>query len=509
MNPQMMKAAQDMMAKMSPDDMQRMMEMSKNMDPSMMQQAQQMMMNPDFAKTAESAMQNMSADDIKARMNSMPPQLPSKPAVPVSVAQRLRSSAMVVPEDMLELVEEAETQKQLGNKQFKEADFGKAILSYKQGSKALDSVLLKDKLSGADKQAVLELHDALHLNSANCRLKTEDWAAAVQDCDVVLKRGKNRKAFFHRGKAYLKQEQLEEAHSDLKAAADMDRTDLTVAELLRDVEKRLGVFPSGAPARAPSAASSSDTTAASSTVTTATPPARPDGMPKRPDGAPDFEKVEKMLDEISPDQMKAQAAMLENMNPDQLRHMAPQLAGMDSAQIKAMTQMMSNMDPTAMKSMAKMASQMGGGMPGLGGSSSASTGNGQASASGSGSSVTPRAPQSLSEGMDMMSNMSPEMMKAGVEMMKNMDPKVIGQMMGREFSEAEAEKMKDMMSNMTPEQMEKWMGRAQWAAKYLQKPLALFRRAKGYVGDVNPTYVLAALLCFFAVLLFGHLSEMF
>eukprot|EP00965_Chrysotila_dentata_P163312 5394141-Pleurochrysis_carterae.AAC.1 len=45
--------------------------------------------------------------------------------------------------------------------------------------------------------------DALQLNSSNCRLKLEEWPAAVEACSEVLARGDNRKAFFQRGKAHV------------------------------------------------------------------------------------------------------------------------------------------------------------------------------------------------------------------------------------------------------------------------------------------------------------------
>ena len=127
--------------------------MSKNMDPSMMAQAQQMMSNPAMAAQAQAAMQNMSADDLRARMNSVPtPAAPPKPAAPVSAVQKLKSSAMVVPDEVLEAVEEAEKLKAAGNASFKAQDFKKAISSYKQGATLLDPVLKEEQATGTDKQ---------------------------------------------------------------------------------------------------------------------------------------------------------------------------------------------------------------------------------------------------------------------------------------------------------------------------------------------------------------------
>ena len=106
MNPEMMKTAQDMMSKMSPEDMQKMMKMQQQMmsNPAMMQQAQQMMSNPAMAQQAMNQMENMSGDDLKSRLNQASAALPAAaPAAPVSVLAKLKASAMEVPDELLEL----------------------------------------------------------------------------------------------------------------------------------------------------------------------------------------------------------------------------------------------------------------------------------------------------------------------------------------------------------------------------------------------------------------------
>ena len=55
-----------------------------------------------------------------------------------------------------------------------------------------------------------------------------------------------------------------------------------------------------------------------------------------PNGMPDPVAMEKMLDQITPEQMAQQAEMLENMDEAQLKAMAPQLGGMDPSMMKGM-----------------------------------------------------------------------------------------------------------------------------------------------------------------------------
>jgi tetratricopeptide (TPR) repeat protein len=198
--------------------------MSKNMDPSMIAQAQAMMSNPAMAQQAQQAVANLSAEEIQSRMGSLG-SAPALPAKPASVVAQLRASAMSIPDDVLELIEEAEGFKLEGNNKFKAGEFEAAASRYRQGCRLIDSVLGNKALSGGDKKAVIELLDACQLNTANCKLKLEDWDGAKQMAEVVLGRGENRKALFRRGQAYQNMGRLHEARADLIKAAAMDPQD--------------------------------------------------------------------------------------------------------------------------------------------------------------------------------------------------------------------------------------------------------------------------------------------
>ena len=336
MNPEMMKMAQEMMQKMSPEDMQRMMEMQKNMDPSMMAQAQQMMSNPAMQQQAAAAMKNMTPDQMKAQMDAAQAKLngpggalprPTAAAPAKSCLEKLKASVMSVDEAILASVEQAEGSKATGNTKFKAGDHAAAAEAYQHGAGLLAEPL--GKLSGGDAAAVRELKHACHTNCANCLLKLERWEAAVAECDVVLGHGPNRKALFRRAQALEKLDQDEEARAGFQQALKMEE-DATVRACLVALEARMGVDDE------PDAASEAAPAAAAPAAPMMPRPGMP-GMPGMgPNGMPDPVAMEKMLDQITPEQMAQQAEMLENMDEAQLKAMAPQLGGMDPSMMKGM-----------------------------------------------------------------------------------------------------------------------------------------------------------------------------
>ena len=81
-NPEVMKQAQEMMAKMTPAQREKMMEMQRNMSPEMLQAAQRNMasMNPDMMKQAMQGgnfersleqMENMSPEEMERRTSAV------------------------------------------------------------------------------------------------------------------------------------------------------------------------------------------------------------------------------------------------------------------------------------------------------------------------------------------------------------------------------------------------------------------------------------------------------
>ncbi|EOD16219.1 hypothetical protein EMIHUDRAFT_470443 [Emiliania huxleyi CCMP1516] len=471
MNPEMMKAATDMMSKMSPEEMNQMMEMTKKMDPSMMAQAQAMMNNPAMAAQAQQAMQNLSPQELKSRMAGASAAMGGAPAAPKpkSAVEQLKGSSMVIDEEVLSHVERAEALKLKGNTHFKAAEYEAAIGEYEQGCALAEEAIRE--LSGVDEKArphrpaardrapprcfrglargtcrgaVIELLHACHLNTASCRLKLRQWGEAVEAANTVLRDGPHRKALFRRGQAYQQLARLDEARTDLKKAqrrrpapaAAMDRSDATVAAALAEVEKALGVEPSPPPAAPPAAAAA------------ARPP--PGGVPTKPDGSPDYAQMEATG-------RRRGAEMMQNMDPAQLAAMNPQFAGMDPAQAR---------EPSLLS----------------GRSHSPPFGAAEAP-------PRPLSPSATSPADQGDANMSPEMMQAGMDMVANMDPAALAdmaKMMGMDAGQAS--KLQDTMANMSKEDLAKWTGRAQTVARWTAKPLALYRKVSSLVP---PTYLLA------------------
>jgi tetratricopeptide (TPR) repeat protein len=526
MNPEMMKAAQDMMSKMSPEDMQKMQKMQQEMmkNPAMMQQAQQMMSNPAMAQQAAAQMKNMSSDDVRKQMDQAGSMLGSGAGLPGSpapapaktVVERLKESAMSVPDDIVETVEEAENAKLLGNKRFKAQDWKGAAGKYTQGAAAVDKALAGGSLSGADKKAVCELKEACHLNLANCRLKLCEWDAAISECDTVLKSGENRKARFRRGDALRELGRLEDARDDMAKAVKMDPSDTVVLGKLKAIKAQLGEEDDD-PLVEDVEEVDTSTGSSGGGSSSSRAPAMP-AMPGAPGGPPmpDPEQMEKMLDQITPEQMEQQMNMLDSMSPEALKAMGmPE--GVDASQLKMMKDMMKGMDKDSMKGMAKMAAQMRPQMEAMrAGASGSGGGGGSSSAAGGASGLPAGMPDmdnmSLDGGVDMLKNMNPDMMKAGMDMMKNMDPKMMKQMskmMGREIDEGQMEQMQNMMSNMSPEDMQKWAGRAQKMAGFASKPLGAYRACRAWAAKLGAVGALGVLGGLLGVLWIGHVTDTF
>ena len=128
----------------------------------------------------------------------------------------------------------------------------------------------------------------------------------------------------------------------ISKARDLDPSDTIVAGMLKDVEGKLGIESIATPAaKAPAPAPASSA---------------PAGMPGMPS---DPAEMERMLDQITPEQMQQQAAMLESMDPAQLQAMGPQFAGMDPSMVKSMSKMMGReIDESQLEQMQKMMSGM-------------------------------------------------------------------------------------------------------------------------------------------------------
>ena len=180
MNPQMMAQAQEMMAKMSPEDIRRMQEMTRNLDPNMMRTMQQQMAsNPQLMAQAQAHMANLTPEQLRAQMaeaaNLTPEQMrmqaemsarmagvglpPATPAAPKSAADALRASPVSVPPGIVAQVDDAERLKANGNKRFAAQDYDGAIAKYDAALAALTASGYEAELTAANLAAVNALAD--------------------------------------------------------------------------------------------------------------------------------------------------------------------------------------------------------------------------------------------------------------------------------------------------------------------------------------------------------------
>eukprot|EP00931_Biecheleriopsis_adriatica_P117115 TRINITY_DN92664_c0_g1_i1.p1 TRINITY_DN92664_c0_g1~~TRINITY_DN92664_c0_g1_i1.p1 ORF type:complete len:579 (+),score=192.71 TRINITY_DN92664_c0_g1_i1:152-1738(+) len=210
----MMKAAQGMMANMSPEEMQRMTQMAANMDPKVMENMMKNMGGPaagmDAAQMSEQMKQmgNMSPEQLKAGMSQAQQQMGAQKQYYYNAAMMLKNE---------------------GNGHIKSEKYTEALKVYE---KALENIKSYD---GDD---ISQLRLSLLLNSAMCHLKQKDYKKTVSTCDEALQiNSKSVKALFRRGLARIESGLLAEGVGDVRLAAKLSPDDKTIADELAKVEK--------------------------------------------------------------------------------------------------------------------------------------------------------------------------------------------------------------------------------------------------------------------------------
>lgn len=291
----MMKAAQGMMAGMSPEDLQRMTQMASSMDPSVMEGMMKNMGGPAAGMDAQQMqdqmkqMGNMSPDQLKQGMAQAQTQMAGQKQYYYNAATTLKNE---------------------GNAHIKNGKYSDALAVY---NKALDNIKVH---SGDD---VEQLRLSLLLNSAMCYLKQKDYQQTVDTCEQALKiNGKSVKAFFRRGLARIELGQLAEGMGDVKFSAKLSPDDKTIAAELARVEmecagkgvssKDIEAAEKKAEAEANKVGSSQPSTGQSSSSSST-------GA-----GAP---RMDKALDELSknPDLIGQASEAMKNMSSEDLERM--------------------------------------------------------------------------------------------------------------------------------------------------------------------------------------------
>eukprot|EP00850_Spirogloea_muscicola_P016543 SM000135S26987 [mRNA] locus=s135:11081:13860:- [translate_table: standard] len=144
------------------------------------------------------------------------------------------------PEDLEWWLTAINSIKGIGNELFKKGEYKAASSKYCKTLRFLDESWGK---KGADDERIAELQrirEACLLNNAACKLKLEDWAGALKDCDFALVQNPTCvKALFRKGQARLALNDLEGALEDLTNAQKHEEKDVAVRKELQLVKKKI------------------------------------------------------------------------------------------------------------------------------------------------------------------------------------------------------------------------------------------------------------------------------
>lgn len=417
MDPAAMKAAQEKMAGMSPEQMGEMQRQMKDMDPGMMQQAMDQMKNmtpDDWARMSEQ-MKNMTPEELAAGMGGGggPPNVNARHQYELNASKTLKADA---------------------NKLFSAGKYAEAVEKYDRVKANLQYHALAESK---------ELRKSCLLNAALCNLKLLKYDQTIADCAEVLKADVNNvKAVYRRGQAFEAKGELTRAAADLKRATELSPSDDVVRKSYDSLKAKLesdGVTESEIET-AKAQAEQSDKAEASKA---AAPPGMADMM-----GNPELMKsVTETMKNMSPDQLEQMNKMAKAQGMD-MPDITPEMAEMVSKQFENMsTEEMSDL----MKMSSEMQSAMKDGVP------------------------DPNAMSKLTEKMK-----DPKMQKMMGDMMSNMTPeqlKAVSKQQGIEMTDEQAEQTANMMKNIKPEHMQKLMA----VASYAQMAYAYYQRVVAYL----------------------------
>ena len=193
-NPEMLAAAQKMMANMSPEQMSQIAGMASKMDPNMLKNlgggnAGLPMPTPAQLEEAKERMKTMSASDMKNMMSDATSRMSDQNSY-------LVNSATVI--------------KNEGNDKVRRSDYSGAILSFNLALENLVTCPTPDS-------SVSVLIQSIRLNLALCHLKLEQFPDCISTCtEILVNDTKNIKALYRRGVAHREMGALLEGAMDLK-----------------------------------------------------------------------------------------------------------------------------------------------------------------------------------------------------------------------------------------------------------------------------------------------------
>lgn len=314
MNPEMMQAAQKMMANMKPEDMQRMSQMAASMDPKVMESMMQNMGGPGMKVDAAQAveqMKSMTPEQMKTGLAQAQGQMSAQKQYMYNAAEMLKNQ---------------------GNAEVKQENFDEALAKY---TKALEN------LSGHAGDDVTNLQLNLLNNTALCYLKKKSFDKALESSERALKVDpRSFKALFRRGQAKEGMGSLAEGLYDVRRAAELSPNDKAIAkelERLRAELKERGIPEEAAVNTEKHEVSAAWQSASSgSTPTTFSPPqSRSPGAVNDPGLSDQLAKAAEKIAE-NPDMLTQATEAMSKLTPEQMQSMMGALPpGVDAETMKS------------------------------------------------------------------------------------------------------------------------------------------------------------------------------
>ena len=193
-NPEMLAAAQKMMANMSPEQMAQIAGMASKMDPDTLKNltggnAGLPVPSASQLEQAKEQMKNMSASDMKNMMADATKRMSGQNSYMVNGATVIKNE---------------------GNEKVRRGDYSGAIESFNSALTNLESCVTPDA-------SVIAILQSVRLNMALCFLKLEQFENCIETCSSILQKDSNNvKALFRRGVAYRESGEIVKGATDLK-----------------------------------------------------------------------------------------------------------------------------------------------------------------------------------------------------------------------------------------------------------------------------------------------------
>eukprot|EP00890_Picochlorum_soloecismus_P002476 jgi/Picsp_1/3229/NSC_06069-R1_chloroplast-targeted protein len=471
MDPSMMKMAQDMMDKMTPEQIAAMQQQAAGMDPAQVQQAMNMMksMTPEQRAQMENMAANSNPDDLLRQADAAKA---NQANYKVSSADRL---------------------KQEGNRLYREGKYAEACGKYNLSLDNLNSIATREANA---------LQKSCHSNLANCYLQMQDWTNVVQHCNLVLVDDRvNMKALYRRGQAHMGMKKYQSAVKDLEAAMTNAGSDDRIAiqeklDSAKSLAHRCPEQPEWASRDLVSQVTIEEVTESVEVVQDS------DGMVEEivdsvheeqtrmyndahttvsENDVHDKTEILKSTLDRDPNAIKNAAKMMESMSPEALEAMIKNMPGappgmqFDPEQMKMAAKMMESMSAEDIQRMTELSKSFGMG-PGTGMQPSAPATGGTGAASN-----TPEFPNATMDEMTKMLH-SPEMLKNMQRMMQNMDPEKLSAMLkttGVNVTPEQATKLVNQLGSLNDKQIDK-LAKVVWfinlAVTYYRNTKAMIKR---------------------------------